>query len=67
MPEKWTGDLVGLMHNHKVTKKMLADEIGLSKQYVCMILNSSRKPPGIRERMEQAVQTIIQRQENKAS
>lgn len=63
MPEKWTGDLVGLMHNNKVTKKMLADELGLSKQYVCMILNSSRKPPGIRERMEKAVDDIIQRQD----
>ena len=61
MPEKWTGRLVGKMHNEKVTYEELAQELGVTKAYVSMILNGSRKPDGIRERMEGAVDAIIKR------
>ena len=65
MPEKWTGRLVGKMHNERVTGDELAEEMGISKSYVSMILNGKRKPDGIRERMETAFDAVIQRRKDK--
>lgn len=59
MNEKWTGMLVGKMHNEKVTYQELADELGVSKAYVSMILNCSRKPKDIKARMEKAFETVV--------
>ena len=63
MPEKWTGRLIGKMHNEKITYDELASERGVTKAYISMILNGARKPDGIRERMENAVEAIKQRRE----
>ena len=63
MPEKWTGRLIGKMHNEKITYDELASELGVTKAYISMILNGARKPDGIRERMENAVEAIKQRRE----
>ena len=29
MPEKWTGDLIGRMHNARVTRQDIATELGV--------------------------------------
>lgn len=63
MPEKWTGRLVGKMHNERVTYDELAAELGVCKAYVSMILNGHRKPAGIKERMEAAFAEIIRKRE----
>lgn len=61
MPEKWTGDLIGKMHNNRVTYDDVAAEMGVTKCYVSMILNGKRKPPDIQRRMEDAVNAVIRR------
>jgi transcriptional regulator with XRE-family HTH domain len=61
VPEKWTGRLIGEMHNNCITYEQLANEIGVNKAYISMILNGRRKPSGIQERLEGAVQRIIER------
>lgn len=61
MPETWTGNLIGEMHNNGITYADLAAEMGVCKPYVSMILNGRRKPPNIRERMESAVAAIKNR------
>ena len=61
MPEKWTGNLIGKMHNNGITYDDLANEIGVTKPYISMILNGKRKPEGIRKRMEDAVSALIAR------
>ena len=61
MPEKWTGDLVGRMHNARVTLEELGNELGIRKSYVSMILNGSRKPAGAQQRFEAAFESILQR------
>lgn len=66
MPEKWTGRLIGEMHNNKVTYKELAAELGVTKSYISMILNGARKPSGVRERMETAVSEIVKRRRESA-
>lgn len=61
MPEAWTGNLIGKMHNKGITYDDLAEEMGVTKSYISMILNGKRKPPGIRGRMDTAISTIVQR------
>ena len=59
MVEKWTGRLIGRMHNERVTYDELAEAMGVTKSYVSMILNGARKPEGIRDRMESAFNAVI--------
>ena len=59
MPEKWTGRLVGKMHNENVSYDDIAAELGVSRPYISMILNSVRKPDGIQKRMETAFDNVI--------
>lgn len=62
MKELWTGELIGRMHVHDITYDDLATEVGWVKSYVSMILNGQRSPTGAREKLETAVDAIIQRQ-----
>lgn len=66
MVEKWTGRLIGKMHNNSVTMADLATELGVTKAYISMILNGARKPPGAKERLESAVDAIIAKRKEKA-
>ena len=66
MPEKWTGTLIGIMHNEKITYDDVAEKLGVSKAYVSMILNGSRKPNNIRKRFEEAIKLIIAERKYKA-
>lgn len=61
MPEKWTGRLIGKMHNERVTYDDLGAELGVSKAYVSMILNGARKPEGIQKKLEDAFEAIVAR------
>lgn len=63
VPEKWTGRLVGRMHNHQITVTQLAEYLGFSRCYCSLILSSKRNPPGIREKMEAAVSELIKEKE----
>ncbi len=66
MKEKWTGRLIGRMHNEEITRNELADELGVKKSYVSMILNCDRKPPDAQKRLEAAFDAIIERRKKKA-
>ena len=59
LPKNWTGDLVGLMHVHKISKKQLADHIGVPREYVSLVLNGHREPMGAEEQFKTAVNEII--------
>lgn len=67
MPEKWTGKLIGEMHNAGVTYQELADEMGVTKPYVSMLLNSRRSPKGVQERMESAFSALLQKKNGESS
>lgn len=64
MNEKWTGVLVGKMHNERVTYQDMADEMAVTKSYISMILNGSRKPKGIKERMENAFASVVEKRKS---
>lgn len=57
--DKWTGELVGKMHNNKVTLEELGNKLGITKGYVSMVLNCQRKPPDAEQRFNAAVDEII--------
>lgn len=67
MPEKWTGKLIGDMHNERVTRTDLAKELGCTKAYVCMVLNGQKTAKGGKERFEAAFRTIIERRKADAA
>ena len=59
MPEAWTGRLIGKMHNNDISYEDIAKKLECGKAYICMILNSKRKPPEIQKKMETAVNELI--------
>jgi hypothetical protein len=59
MPEKWTGELLGRMHNARVNAADLAEELGCTKAYVSMVFNGARSPANGRERFEEAFQAVL--------
>lgn len=61
MVQKWTGRLVGKMHNERIKAEDIASELGVSTAYVSMILNGKRNPPNAKERFEAAVTAIIEK------
>lgn len=61
MAEEWTGQIVGLLHTRRITQAELATELGVTEQYVSMVLNGKKNPKGIQKRMESAIQAIVDR------
>jgi len=59
--EKWTGVLIGKMHNNDVTYDDLAAELGVTKSYISMILNGSRKPAEAKERLQAAYASVLEK------
>jgi transcriptional regulator with XRE-family HTH domain len=57
--KKWTGNLVGLMHDYQISQKKLAQKLGYTFQYVSMVLNGKREPPGAEARFTKAVYELI--------
>lgn len=59
MPKKWTGNLVGLMHDNKISKTQLAEKLCVTREYVSMVLNGHREPTGAEEKFRKAVDELI--------
>ena len=62
MLAQWIGDFVGQMHLYRVSKTQLAQEMGVTREYVSTILNGHRAPVGIEKRMKEALNSIIEKQ-----
>lgn len=60
-PERWTGILVGKMHNERVSLQDMADEMGVSRSYVSQVLNGKKTPSGCRDRLEFAFESILEK------
>ena len=61
MPKKWTGNLVGLMHDERISFNELAAELGVTNRYVSMVLNGHREPEGAEGKFTAALNRIIER------
>lgn len=60
MLAQWIADLVGQMHKYKISKKRLAQQLGVTPEYVSMVLNGHRNPVGAEEKFRRAVEEIIE-------
>lgn len=60
MPKEWTGDLVGLMHTHRISFSQLAEKLGVTNRYVSMVLNGHRNPAGAEDKFRAALDELIQ-------
>lgn len=63
MPAQWTGDMVGKMHNNRVSLTQLAEKLGVTKAYVCMVLNGRRSPKDAEQRFNAALDELIKERE----
>lgn len=63
MPAQWTGDMVGKMHNNRVSLTQLAEKLGVTKAYVCMVLNGHRSPKDAEQRFNAALDALIKEKE----
>lgn len=66
MPEKWTGDLIGRMHNERVTYDELAAEIGWHKAYLSLIFNGKRNPKCAEERLNNAFDAVLEKRASRS-
>ena len=59
MPDKWTGEVVGLMHVNGISAKDLAERLGWNPKYLSSVLNGRRKPKGAEEKVKAALDSLI--------
>lgn len=64
MLAQWICDLVGKMHKWKISKKSLAEYLGVTPEYVSMVLNGHREPGGAKEKFNAAVDALIEQRQN---
>ena len=56
----WIGEIVGLMHKQGISNKLLAAHLGVTPEYISMVLNGHREPAGIEDRLRNAINEIAQ-------
>lgn len=61
MPKAWTGEVVKQLHINGIAQKELAEEMGYTKEYMSMVLNSKREPSDVQTRIEEAISSIIKK------
>ena len=61
MLAQWIGDFVGRMHRYRVTITQLAQEMDVTREYLSTILNGHRDPKGIEQRMNDALDNLIEK------
>lgn len=55
----WTADAVAMMHTHRITQMELAEKMGVTNDYVSMILLGKRSPKDAENRIRTAIEEII--------
>lgn len=57
--EKWIADVIGKMHVNKITQIQLAEKMGVTNNYISMILLGKKKPKDAEQRINAAIDEII--------
>ena len=63
MPAQWTADVVGKMHLLRISKRQIAEQMGVTPEYVSMVLNGHREPEGAEGRFREALAVLIEKKE----
>lgn len=61
MREEWTGRVIGELHLHGIRQRELAAAAGITNAYCGMILNGKRNPKNGKERLEQALVSLLEK------
>jgi len=61
MPAQWTGVIIGQMHTHSISAKELANELEWNPKYLSQVLNSRVNPKAAEEKIQAALERIIER------
>lgn len=59
MLAQWTGELVGRMHNARITAKQLAEKMGKNPKYVSQVLNGHYIPKTAEAEFNAALDELI--------
>ena len=61
--QAWTGEIVGLLHVNNITQIELSEEMGVTHNYISMLLNGKMEATGSEQRMREAINRIISRRQ----
>lgn len=64
MPAQWTAEIIGKMHLYRISKKSLAEHLGMRPEYISMVLNGHRNPPDAEVRFRTALNELIRKRTN---
>lgn len=59
MPAQWTADVIGEMHLNGISKRELAAEMGVTPEYISMVLNGHREPKNAEQTVRDALARLI--------
>lgn len=65
--DSWIANAVGEMHINKIGNKELAKKLGVTAEYVSMMLNGKKKPAHAEARIMTAIDDIIRERETKSN
>ena len=57
--EHWIAEVVGKMHINKITQSQLAKKMGVTNDYIWMILNGKKSPKDAESRINSAIDSIL--------
>lgn len=60
MPAQWTAEVVMEMHMHRITKRQLAQKLGVTPEWVGRILNGKNAPSHAEQKFRTALEELIQ-------
>lgn len=59
MPAQWTAEIVGKLHANRIPQIELAAHMGLTPEYVSMVLNGKREPQNAEQVFRGALDELI--------
>lgn len=60
MVETWTGEIIGEMHNNKISYQQLADKLGWHVKYLSAVMNGKRNPTEAESKVRKALHELLE-------
>lgn len=62
MPAQWTAEIVGILHANRIKQTELAAHMGVTPEYLSMVLNGKREPAGAEQKIRDALAKLLSAQ-----
>lgn len=59
MPAQWTAEIVGILHANRIKQTELAAQMGVTPEYLSMVLNGKREPAGAEQKARDALAELL--------